>query len=73
MREGGSDKPFTSLQREVFDLIRRKRSFTRKEIEKELGVSLVMVSVILRELKEAGLIVGEGNTRGMVYLAHEMK
>ena len=26
-----------------------------------------MVSVILRELKEAGLIVWEGNTRGMRY------
>ena len=69
-----SDKPIqdkgkglTSRQRQALDLIRRKGSVTRKELQEELGVSAATVSLVLRELKEAGLIVGEGNTRGMRY------
>ena len=51
----------------ALDLIRRKGSVTRKEIQEEFGVSAATVSVVLRELKEAGLIVEVGNTRGMRY------
>ena len=75
-----SDKPtqdkgkgLTSRQRQILDLIRRKGSVTRKEIQEELGVSAATVSVILRDLKEEGLIVGEGNTRGMRYRLEKKK
>ena len=57
----------TNRQEEALEFIRRKGSVTRKELQDELGVSPATVGVILRELKEAGMIVGEGNTRGMVY------
>ena len=69
-----SDKPsqdkgkeLSSRQRQALDLIRKKGSVTRKDLQDDLGISAATVSVILRELKEAGMIVGEGNTRGMVY------
>ena len=39
----------------------------RYATECELGASEATIGIILRRLKSEGLIVGEGNTRGMVY------
>ena len=67
--DADTGRKLTPRQKQALAFIRRKGSVTRKELIEELDASEATIGIILRRLKEDGLIVGEGNTRGMVYMA----
>ncbi len=63
----GTKRLLRTGRREALEIIRRKGAVTRKELQDALDVSASTVGLILKDLKEAGFIVGKGNTRSMVY------
>jgi DNA-binding IscR family transcriptional regulator len=57
----------------VLRFVRKHPGFTCEQLAAKLGESPALLSVVLRQLRKAGLLASDGNTRGTKWSAAAKK
>ena len=70
--ESAADKPADNMQEDfVIDLAKKQGSFTRKDLERTLGISQTTCGRLLKRMIASGQIVQEGKGRSTHYRLSE--